>query len=95
MSKVIIYPTEENTFAVIYPILECGIPLNEIARKDVPVNKPYLIVDATVGQQDSTQFNFSNPDGVGIGAFAWFAEQQAIIQAQAADIADLKQKVGV
>jgi hypothetical protein len=77
MSKVIVYPTSESSFAVIYPILECGIPLNEIARKDVPANKPYLIVDTTMVEQDSVQFDFSNPDGIGIGGFAWFAEQQA------------------
>jgi len=77
MSKVIVYPIEDNTFAVIYPILECGIPLNEIARKDVPVNEPYLIVDAESASQEGAQFNFSIPDGVGIGSAAWFAEQQA------------------
>jgi hypothetical protein len=76
MSKVIVYPTKENTFAVIYPILECGIPLNEIARKDVPATLPYLIVDAESVSQEGAQFNFSTPDGIGIGNSAWFAEQQ-------------------
>ena len=90
MSKVIVYPTEDNTFAVIYPILECGIPLNEIARKDVPANEPYLIVDATVIEQDSVQFNFATPDGIGIGGLAWFAEQQALITQLTARITALE-----
>lgn len=75
MSKVIVYPTSENNFAVITPVLECGIPLNEIARKDVPATLPYLIVDASVVDQEAVQFDFSAPDGIGIGSNAWFAEQ--------------------
>lgn len=77
MSKVIVYPTSENNFAVITPILECGIPLNEIARKDVPATLPYLIVDVSAVTQETVQFNFANPDGFGIGSDAWFAEQNS------------------
>jgi hypothetical protein len=79
MSKVIVYPTGDNTFAVVSPILECGIPLNEIARKDVPASLPYLIIEANT-LTDTSQFDFSTPDGIGIGSQAWFAEQNQITQ---------------
>ena len=52
----------------------------EVARKDVPVGVPYKIINHTDLPEDQTFFNaweadFSNPDGYGIGAEAWFAEQ--------------------
>jgi hypothetical protein len=80
MNKVIIYPNDEGWLSVVSPAPECGIPIEEIARKDVPAGKPYYIIDASLLPQDSIFFNaweadFSNPDGQGIGHDAWFAEQ--------------------
>lgn len=68
MTQIIIYPNGENV-AVVTPT---GlIPIAEVARKDVPAGTPYRIVDATAEWEP----DFSNPDGYGIGAEAWFAEQ--------------------
>lgn len=79
MNQIIVYPNETGGLVFVYPC-ECGIPVSEIARKDVPQGKPYLIVDAADLPEDKTymdawQADFSEPDGVGIGADAWFAEQ--------------------
>jgi len=44
MSKRIIYPTDEGGVAVIIPA-DCGLTIEQIAEKDVPVGKPYKIID--------------------------------------------------
>jgi hypothetical protein len=78
--QVIIYPQENNSIALVVPAPQCPIPVQEIARKDVPQGVPFLIVDSSELPQEEEYFNafeadFSNPDGHGIGAEAWFAEQ--------------------
>lgn len=80
MGQRIIYPTESGGVAVIIPFLASGIPLEEIARKDVPNGWPYLIVDVAAISADRTfrdawEADSSNPDGFGIGARRWFIEQ--------------------
>jgi hypothetical protein len=75
----IIFPTGNAGVAVIIPI--GNLPISEIARKDVPAGVPYRIVDAADIPSDRSQralwtADFSEPDGYGIGAEAWFAEQQ-------------------
>jgi len=77
MTKRIIYPTAEG-LAVIHPTGE--LPLVEVARKDVPAGVPYRIIDGADIPADRTfraawYSDFSEPDGHGIGAEAWFAEQ--------------------
>ena len=44
MNQRIIYPTDDGGVAVIVPISECGLTIDEIAAKDVPAGKPYKIV---------------------------------------------------
>ena len=77
MEKFIIYPNENRTVSLIIPTGEMVI--EEVARKDVPAGTPYLFV-TRADFKDFDFFNaweadFSNPDGHGIGADAWFAEQ--------------------
>ena len=79
MNQRIIYPTDDGV-AVLIPTGE--LELTEVARKDVPAGKPYKIVDVADIPSDRTfrgawEADFTNPDGVGIGADAWFAEQEA------------------
>ena len=79
MDKVIIFLQENGCVAVIYPAI-CGLTVEEIARKDTPIGKPFLIIPADQFPTDHTFFNafeadFSNPDGYGIGHDAWFAER--------------------
>jgi hypothetical protein len=76
----IIYQTEEG-LSVIVPTGELDI--NEVARKDVPVGVDYWIVEDNEVPSDRTFRNaweanatdLGTPDGQGIGADAWFAEQ--------------------
>ena len=74
----IIYPNEAGGIAVIYPV--GGLPVEEVARKDVPAGVPYLIVDPSAIPTDRSfraawEADFSEPHGYGIGQDAWFAEQ--------------------
>jgi hypothetical protein len=80
MNKVIIYPVVDNSLAVITPVLESGLTIEQIAAKDVPAQVPYLIVDRSELPADKTfrlawQADFSNPHGHGIGQQAWFIQQ--------------------
>lgn len=80
MSQRIIYPTDDSGVAIIIPAPECGLSIEEIARKDVPAGLPYKIVDESAIPTDRTfrnawEMDFTNPDGIGIGHEAWFAEQ--------------------
>jgi hypothetical protein len=81
MTKRIIYRTEEGGVAVIVPLLDCGLSVEEIAKKDVPQGLPYAIVDTesvpsdrtfrAAWEVDPSELN----DGVGLGPDAWFAQQ--------------------
>lgn len=76
--KRIIYQTPEGGVAVIIPTSE--LPIEEVARKDVPAGVPYKIIDTADVPTDRTfrnawEADIGTPDGVGIGADAWFAEQ--------------------
>ena len=82
MNQRIIYPTDDGGVAIIIPAAECGLTIEEIAAKDVPAGVAYKIVDVADIPSDRTfrnawEADFTNPDGVGIGADAWFAEQAA------------------
>jgi hypothetical protein len=80
----IIYNQDNGVVAVIIPTPEAleqhGI--QAIAAKDVPAGKPYKVVDAADIPSDRTfreawEADFSNPDGYGIGADAYFAAKEA------------------
>lgn len=45
MKQRIIYPTDAGGVAVIVPAAECGLTIEEIAAKDVPVGKPFKIIN--------------------------------------------------
>jgi hypothetical protein len=78
--KRIIYQNESGGVSVIIPTGELSI--EEVAAKDVPAGTPYLVVEDDAIPSDRSFRNaweaeFSNPDGYGIGADAWFAQQEA------------------
>jgi hypothetical protein len=78
MDKRIIYATSEGV-SIIVPTGELSI--EEVARKDVPAGIAYKIVDVTDILDDRTfrdawEAEIVEPDGVGIGHDAWFAEQE-------------------
>jgi hypothetical protein len=75
----IIFPNGDG-ISVLFPT---GVlPIGDVARKDVPAGVPYRIIDeadipSDRSQRDLWTADFSTPDGYGIGAEAWFAEQAA------------------
>jgi hypothetical protein len=80
MDKRIIYQNDEGGVSIIIPTGE--LPIEKVARKDVPAGVPYQIVDVS---DIPTDREFRNaweanivPDGYGIGADVWFAEQEAL-----------------
>jgi hypothetical protein len=78
MTKRIIYQTEQGGVAIIIPSGE--LPLEEVARKDVPAGVRYAIVDTDTIPNDRTfrsawEADMTSPSGVGIGQQAWFIEQ--------------------
>ena len=80
MNQRIIYPNDEGGVSILIPTGE--IAIEEVARKDVPAGVAYKIVDVADIPSDRTfrnawEVDMTNPDGVGIGADAWFAEQEA------------------
>lgn len=50
----IIYKTDDGGVAVIVPYLGSGIPIEQIALKDVPAGKPFKIVEETDIPSDRT-----------------------------------------
>ena len=70
-SKCIIYPNGTG-LAVVYPVMDCGLSLEQIALKDVPSGLPNRIIDAseiptnrTFGFGTAWEADFSSPDGEG------------------------------
>jgi hypothetical protein len=54
MDKRIIYPTADGGVAIIVPAPECGLSIEEIARKDVPAGVDYRIVNVSEIPADRT-----------------------------------------
>ena len=78
--RKILYPNQTGGVSVIHPTGE--LPIEDVCQKDVPAGTPYLIVEDDVIPSDRSfrnawEADFSNPDGYGIGADAWFAEKAA------------------
>jgi hypothetical protein len=83
MNQRIIYPNDNGGVSILIPTGE--IEIAEVARKDVPAGVAYKIVDVANIPSDrifrgAWEADFINPDGVGIGSDAWFAEQAAKAQ---------------
>ena len=54
MNQRVIYPTPDGGVAILMPILDCGLTLDEIIAKDVPPGVPYKIIDAADIPADRT-----------------------------------------
>jgi hypothetical protein len=83
--QAIIYKNENGGVCIVYPTEEAlkNYTIDEIAKKDVPAGTPYKIVNAADIPTDrefrnAWEVEITDPDGVGIGADAWFAEQEAL-----------------
>lgn len=76
--KRIIYQTPEGGVAVIIPSGE--LPIEEVARKDVPAGVQFKIIDTVDVPSDRTfraawEADMTESHGSGIGQKAWFIEQ--------------------
>jgi hypothetical protein len=69
MGFMILYPTDDG-IAVITP-LDTNIDINDLALKDVPEGKPFLIIDSKdlpdKDFREAWTADFSQPDGKGLG----------------------------
>ena len=54
MNKRIIYLTDDSGVAIIIPAPGCGLTVEEIAAKDVPVGVQYKVVDVSEIPTDRT-----------------------------------------
>lgn len=81
MSKVIIYQSDNGGVTLVIPVVDCGLTVEEIARKDVPPATRYAIIDAKDVPSDHTFFDAWEVehadlnDGIGLGSQQWFIEQ--------------------
>jgi len=78
MTKIL-FQNDEGGLSVIHPT--GNLPIEDVAQKDVPAGTPYRIVaddDIPTDRifRNAWEADFSNPDGHGIGADAWFAQQE-------------------
>lgn len=81
MLEVIISPSENGGICLVVPA--CELPIEEIARRDLPAGTPYKIVprDALPSDWsffDSWEADFSSPDGFAIGLDAWNLEKGVV-----------------
>ena len=79
MSKIL-FQNSDGGLSVIHPTGE--LPIEDLCQKDVPAGTPYLVVEDDAIPSDRSfrnawEADFSNPDGHGIGADAYFAAKAA------------------
>jgi len=79
MTKIL-YPNHDGGVVVLHPTGE--LPIEDVCQKDVPAGMPYLLLEDDSLIADRTfrnawEADFSNPDGYGIGADAYFAAKEA------------------
>lgn len=79
----IVYKNDDGSTALIIPMPNSGLTIEEVARKDVPAGKDYWFVEDDEALLIASEFGnaydideTNTPDGQGIGADAWFAERE-------------------
>jgi hypothetical protein len=72
MYKLIIYPSQEiaGQLCIVVPV--SNIPIEIIAKKDVPIGVPYVLlkeneIPSDFIFKDAWEYDFSNPHGYGMG----------------------------
>jgi hypothetical protein len=53
-NKIIIYPNSEGGVAIIVPVIDCGLTIEQVAQKDVPAGVQFKIIDASELPSDRT-----------------------------------------
>ena len=93
MTKIL-HLLENGGVGILHPT--GALPIEDVCQKDVPAGTPYLVVEDDVIPSDRSfrnawEADFSNPDGYGIGADAWFAAKAAAEAAAEAERLAAKQ----
>lgn len=57
MSQVVIFRQSNNKVAILSPVLNAGLTIEEIAEKDVPTGSEYQIINTSDLPTDSTFYN--------------------------------------
>lgn len=75
--QLIVYQQRNGEIAIVMPTSE--LPVEEVAKKDVPAGVPYLIVDQATLPADweyssAWEADFSQPHGTGLGHEGWEAQ---------------------
>lgn len=83
MSKIIVYKDNDGKVILCWPSHDCGLTVEQIAKKDVPAGKPFKIIESSslpteTMFYDALDIDMSNPDGIGIGNEAWFALNKGV-----------------
>lgn len=96
----------DNNIVILMPNIGI-LPIQDIARKDVPYGIPYLIVEDSALPLDwststAWEVDFSTPDGYGLGPHRWFIQKAEAeiaeglnIEANQALIAQMQQELAV
>lgn len=72
----IVFEKEDGGVGVIQPVLAPGTTALDVAKKDVPVGRPFLLIDGhdiptAPIYAEAWEVDFSEPDGVGLGPHGW------------------------
>jgi hypothetical protein len=80
---LIVYPEEQSAgggVCVVFPCLECGLTIDEIAKKDVPAGRPFILIDESelpdAQYREAWDADFSEPDGYGLGYDGYMEAKQ-------------------
>lgn len=69
MNKMIVYKNDDGAVVLVIPSPDCGLTVEKIALKDVPVGKPFKIMDASEVPEDTTAWVVDDADLTdGVGA---------------------------
>lgn len=72
----IVFETVDGGVGLMQPVLEPGLTAMDVAQKDVPVGKRFLLLSgeelpSAPVYHPAWEVDFSEPDGVGLGYSEW------------------------
>jgi hypothetical protein len=83
--QIIIYKNSNGGVSVIYPITDSGLPLEQIALKDVPAGSPFKILDITDLPLDGTLNELGIPNIDKTFRDQWDVEEADLTDGEGAD----------
>lgn len=82
---LIAYQSDSGRLEILVASHQCGLSIEDIAKKDVPKGTPYKFISpADVPESDEYReawtMDFSEPDGIGMGADDWLKSKGLYIE---------------